>query len=470
MDPISTLMALMEGVDKAPSYVVPPERARKIRQKYHLIIRDERAWFGGYIYSYGGITGLFYGNELLSNLDASGELERPLMINGTKIPEGTPYTLVRPPYYGSKGIPSAPMMVDLYVTMRCNLKCLHCGYSCGPGVEEDPLSSEDWKEILDLLEKVGVFQVRIQGGEPLLRRDIADILEYAGKKAFSVWLFTNGTFINRDIIDVLGRYPIKLSVSLDGALPSTHDKFRGVSGTFSRVIKFLRMLKEAEVYFILNAVINRLNAQELEGIIDLAAEVGAAGVSFVSLNYVGRALSNEGIRLAPHDLREAARRIIRKGREISDRGMYVSVQYKSPYTDKELEEFHVSKFLSERDLPEPLSKYLGGRLVCPAGILRACVASNGDLYPCEVCLVDMDRCSRFRAGNLLEDDFYEIWYGNWSELRNGFVLSDLECFGCVHRENCGMKVCRLYPLVTRGNLKLAPPECGWYYLKGGTEE
>ncbi len=470
MDPISTLMALMEGVDKAPSYVIPPKKASKVKRKRHLIIRDEKAWFGGYIYSYGEVTGISYERDLLGNLDASGRLDEPLVIDGMEIPEGTPYILVRPPNLGNKGLPSAPMMVDLYVTMRCNLRCLHCGYSCGPGMAGDPLGLEDWKEILNILERVGVLQVRIQGGEPLLRRDIVGILEHAGKKAFSVWLFTNGTLINREIIEVLERYPIKLSISLDGALPSTHDEFRGVRGTFNRVMKSLRMLKEAGVYFILNAVINRLNFQELEDIVDLAADVGAAGVSFVSLNYVGRALHNERIRLTPHDLREAARRILERGKEVSDRGMYVSVQYKSPHTDQELEEFHASKFLSGRDLPEPFAGYLRGKLVCPAGILRACVAPNGDLYPCEVCLVDVDRCSRFRAGNLLEDDFYEIWYENWSELRNGFFPSDLECLGCAHRENCGMKVCRLYPLVTRGNLKLAPPECGWYYLEGGSGE
>ena len=92
---------------------------------------------------------------------------------------------------------SAPSSVDIFVTNRCNLKCIHC-YSNGGEGETHDLSLNDLEHIFEQLESVGVLEVRINGGEPLLHPQIAEIFLALQKRRFRKVLLTNGTNITEE--------------------------------------------------------------------------------------------------------------------------------------------------------------------------------------------------------------------------------------------------------------------------------
>ncbi|MCL7390319.1 MAG: radical SAM protein, partial [Thaumarchaeota archaeon] len=485
MDPVSALIGYLEGVDKAPVYAILPLKNPKdslnnadTNDTDFVILRDETAWCGKYLYVTGTSAGFLEREEgvlLEQEVHSKGKLEEKIPINGFVPQYCSSVHIIKPPPPPADAItsiPSAPFFVDLYITLRCNLGCIHCGYSCGPQSADRELSTEQWKNIMDILDRVGVFQIRIQGGEPLLRPDMADILRYAATKHFTTWLFTNGTLITEEIAKLLATSykKIKVSISLDGGTPSTHDFFRGQVGTFNRVMRSLELLRNYsdKIAVILNVVLHRYNCsvEEIEKIMQIALDRGASAVSFVTLNYVGRALEREDIRLNPEETRIITRKIIEIGKFYAEKGLGIQIQQKAPYIDPFLSDYLVSKYINFSSIPKNLIDLYSKRIVCAAGIVRACVDPKGDLYPCEVCLVDREKCSQFKAGNLINNDFYEIWYKSWKFLREGIKKEELlECSSCKYRENCRMNICRLYPLVSGFDILSAPPECHWYYLK-----
>ena len=138
-----------------------------------------------------------------------------------------------------------PILKDLFleVTLRCNARCEHCGSSCGDTIQKDEISAEDLKNTLkEIAEKYNANDIllNVTGGEPLVRKDLFDIMKYASSLGFRWGMTTNGMLINDEIINKMIETNMEtISISLDG-LKETHESFRRVPNSFDRIIEIGR--------------------------------------------------------------------------------------------------------------------------------------------------------------------------------------------------------------------------------------
>lgn len=159
----------------------------------------------------------------------------------------------------------------LETTSNCNLTCKHCRGMSGAHLDIDTA-----KKAIDVLSS---FKLLIlTGGEPLLHPDIFSILEYAKDRMDRVALATNGTLISKDTAGKL-KIASRVSVSLDGAKPETHDKIRG-KGTFYRTIDGIKKLKDENVKVQINTTIMSANISQIEDIILLCEDLKVDALHF----------------------------------------------------------------------------------------------------------------------------------------------------------------------------------------------
>jgi mycofactocin biosynthetic radical S-adenosylmethionine protein MftC len=178
-----------------------------------------------------------------------------------------------------------PLAVHLEIIAACNLTCRHCFAGDLPR-NDDPLRLVEIDTLLGTLARMGSFRLGLTGGEPLMRRDLFDIVDAAGARGLHPCLTTNGLLVTEEIARQFGRRELVwLNVSLDGATAATNDRIRG-AGTFARVLDRLRVLGR-HARFTLAFTITRDSAEEIEACARLAREVGAHAAVFRPLYPVG---------------------------------------------------------------------------------------------------------------------------------------------------------------------------------------
>jgi Fe-coproporphyrin III synthase len=174
------------------------------------------------------------------------------------------------------------------VTQRCNLKCVHCYSRSEDRSYANELSTEEGIQLLDDLAHFGSPVVLFSGGEPLIRPDILTLIRHATKSGMRAVLSTNGTLIDNRIAAKLKDIGLSyVGISLDG-LTRVHDAFRGVNGTFDKVIRAIQNCKEVGLKVGLRFTINKRNFQEIDGIFDLVEEQQIPRICFYHLVYSGR--------------------------------------------------------------------------------------------------------------------------------------------------------------------------------------
>lgn len=145
----------------------------------------------------------------------------------------------------------------IYATMSCNLSCVHCYVPSSPNIKiKNELSTEEIFKIIDFAHKKNVREIRLTGGEPLIRKDIIDIINYATSKGLFVSIETNGLLISEEFLQSL-KDPLKVSfgVSLDGP-KEIHEKIRG-KGTFDKTVNSIVLLKKYNInYTIITSVVD----------------------------------------------------------------------------------------------------------------------------------------------------------------------------------------------------------------------
>lgn len=172
--------------------------------------------------------------------------------------------------------------VQILLTERCNIQCLHCAVPSEDSPADDELGADEWQKLFESLVSSGVTSIVINGGEALLRPDAVEIL----RRAFAAgipWgtLITNGLLFNRRVADGLSvlqtQYPaFQIHVSLDGATAGTHEWMRG-EGTWHKTMKSIERLQAAggRVNGV-NSVIHAINLHEFDDLARLAKDLGAS--------------------------------------------------------------------------------------------------------------------------------------------------------------------------------------------------
>jgi 12,18-didecarboxysiroheme deacetylase len=189
------------------------------------------------------------------------------------------------------------------VTRQCNLKCLHCYAQASARPAPDELSHTQGLALLQDLQEFGTPVVLFSGGEPLMRPDLLQLIEWTVQAGLRAVISTNGTLITRDLARRLKDLGLSyVGLSLDGT-EATHDKFRGETGAFAAALAGVRHCQELGLKVGLRFTVSRLNFREVPAIFDLVADYDIPRICFYHLVYAGR-----GTRLVEEALSHAQTR------------------------------------------------------------------------------------------------------------------------------------------------------------------
>jgi 12,18-didecarboxysiroheme deacetylase len=174
------------------------------------------------------------------------------------------------------------------MTRRCNLKCVHCYAQAVSTKGKDEISTEQGRAIIDDLAAFGVPVILFSGGEPLVREDLPELAQHAVDKGMRAVISTNGTLISKEKARELKGIGLSyVGISLDGG-QETHDRFRGVPGTFRRTMEGVENCQQEGLKVGLRFTINKRNYEQVPIIFDILKEREIPRVCFYHLVYSGR--------------------------------------------------------------------------------------------------------------------------------------------------------------------------------------
>ena len=206
------------------------------------------------------------------------------------------------------------------MTRRCNLKCIHC-YSSSRNIRyKNELTMDEGKNLISDLAAFRSPVILFSGGEPLMREDLPELVEFAVDQGMRAVISTNGTLLTKKTVNILKKTGISyIGVSLDG-MEKTHDRFRGVEGAFEMTIKGIRTCLEEGIKVGVRLTMNRKNFSDIPAIFNLIEKENIPRACFYHLVYSGR-----GSKLIDEDLsHEESRRVIDiimdRTRDLFDRG------------------------------------------------------------------------------------------------------------------------------------------------------
>jgi radical SAM protein with 4Fe4S-binding SPASM domain len=179
-----------------------------------------------------------------------------------------------------------PLLVQLGLTYKCNLKCSHC-YALYKR-ENPELSSPEVKDLLRKLYDIGSCRIVYSHGENLIRKDFFDIAFFAYSLSYYQTLMTNGFYIyNRSIAKKIKDAGVKkVLVSIDSADPKKHDERRGCKGAYENALNAVEYLMQENIPTVgFSTTIDRWNYDQLDEIVALAKKLGVASLSFMQNRY-----------------------------------------------------------------------------------------------------------------------------------------------------------------------------------------
>jgi [mycofactocin precursor peptide]-tyrosine decarboxylase / 3-amino-5-[(4-hydroxyphenyl)methyl]-4,4-dimethylpyrrolidin-2-one synthase len=272
----------------------------------------------------------------------------------------------------------APVCLTWELTYACNLACVHCLSSSG---RRDPreLTSAECMAVIDELERMQVFYVNIGGGEPTVRRDFFELVEYAVAHRVGVKFSTNGSRITPAVAARIAATDyIDVQISIDGATAAVNDAVRG-EGSFAAALAAMGHLASAGTPFKLSVVLTRENAGQLDAFEGLADQHGAQ-LRLTRLRPAGRG-AQVWERLHPTATQQRAvyEWLLERGETVLTGDSF----------------FHLSAF----------GEALPGLGMCGAGRVVCLIDPVGDVYACPFAIHE-----EFLAGNVREPGgFARVW-------------------------------------------------------------
>ncbi|HON84476.1 MAG TPA: 12,18-didecarboxysiroheme deacetylase [Syntrophorhabdaceae bacterium] len=287
------------------------------------------------------------------------------------------------------------------MTKRCNLRCIHCyARAEDEGYHANELTTEEGKRLIDDLFSFGVPVILFSGGEPLLRKDLAELVEYAVKKGLRAVISTNGTLISEKMARIFSEKGLSyIGVSLDG-IGDVNDAFRGKKGAFNMAMEGIRNAKKAGIKVGLRFTINKRNYPEVPRIFDLIEKENIDRVCFYHLVYAGRgsSLIDEDL---PHDKqREVLDYIMDRTRECFNRGRKIEVLTVDNHADGPY--VYLRLLREDKKRAEEVYELLMMNEGNASGVGIACVDEEGNVHA--------DQFWRhYSFGNVKERPFSHIW-------------------------------------------------------------
>jgi AdoMet-dependent heme synthase len=340
-----------------------------------------------------------------------------------------------------------PFMVSYSITTKCNLKCKHCYSSSFEQASPDELSTEEALRLVDDLSRWGIGLLIIDGGEPLCREDLLDIVKYASSKGIRTTVGSNGTLIDEGMAKrMLDSGVMAVAISVDGADAATHDSFRGVDGAFEQTLIGIEACRNAALPFQLNMVVRKDNISQLDDMLRLALDLGANAAEVFDLVAAGRAKEECSQMVLSLEQRRSVMERLAEAQE--DYPLLIRVPG-CPMYPLILQEKNIKPKHFPAEMLHRIPYYDRG---CAAGMPMGyvMVLSNGEVNPCMLLQVNL--------GNIREQSIMSIWESSpaLAELRDRDRLKS-SCGVCDYKLTC--TGCRGRAYEETGDMMETDPGC-----------
>lgn len=317
-------------------------------------------------------------------------------------------------------IDPVPLECVWELTLRCNLRCIHCGSAAGCS-REDELSTEEALSLVEQLADEGCKVVGLSGGEPLLRPDWDALAKRCSERSMESRLLTNGWVFDREVAKrAVDAGVSSVSFSIDGDEP-THDFLRAAPGLYQRIMKGIEAAFDEKLPPVVITQCNKYNLCQLERIHAVLAATGISSWQIQITHAWGRAGVDMQIR--PEDAWYVHDFIVEK----KTRGAYPRV-----FAGDDIGYYTEHEYLI-RDANQLGKKGPGWWLGCYAGVLAVGIESNGNVKGC------LSMPPMFVEGNIRERSFHDIWHDRSAFAYNRHHSLDVlrgVCRDCEMNEFC----------------------------------
>ncbi len=282
-------------------------------------------------------------------------------------------------------------------------------------MKSEELSPEQYRVFLEKVKQdfdIDNILLCITGGEPLIRKDFFEIMTYANELGYKWGMTSNATLINEEVAEKLALAGMRtISVSIDG-LEETHDRLRGLQGAYSKAMKGIQALIDNGSFnhIQITTIVNRSNINELPALFDILKEMDIDSWRIGSVEPIGRALEHPEEMLSPVDYKYIFNYIREKRRQ----GFPV--------------EYGCNHYVGVEFEREIRTWYFR----CGAGTFVASIMVNGDIGAC----LDVERRPETIQGNILTDDFTDVWNNRFKIFRQDLSKVDRKCEACENAKYC----------------------------------
>lgn len=324
-----------------------------------------------------------------------------------------------------------PYTLVAELTYRCPLRCVYCSNPVDFHRSRDELSTAEWQRVFSEAAELGVMQLHLSGGEPVLRDDLAELISRARACDLYTNLITGGTLLDKD---KLRRYRDAgldhIQLSIQGATRENAETVAGVR-SHDEKLDVARLIGKVGFPLTLNVVLHRMNIVEVPELITLALELGANRLELANTQFYAWAAEN--------------RRALMPTREQYDHAEEIAREAIDKYRGKLEIAFVQNDYLSGE--PKP----------CMGGWGRSymCINPTGEVMPCHAAAV----IPGLRFDSVRDRALGEIWRD--SPAMNAFRGNDWmmePCRSCPRKE-IDFGGCRCQAFMLAGNAAEADPIC-----------
>lgn len=316
---------------------------------------------------------------------------------------------------------SAPLKISMNITKSCNLRCKQC-FSDSGIIRDKELTTEEVFKLFDDMHQNGTFFICIGGGEPFMRKDILEILDYGNKKQLAISVVSNGLLFTKELLLQLNDKNLDtLWVSFEG-LEINHDYLRG-KGTFNKTIDALELLQK---YYkgktAIRVSLNKNNIDECFELIKVAEKFSIDIIRFTPIIAFGRA-KNEDLTISQEQYISFLKNI--KNIQSTVKIIHPGIVYKD-------------RFWTNSD-----------NFGCHCGKEAVWIDELGNYSPC------IFLGPEFNSGNIKNDSFINLWKKSLYSMK---ITGNNTCKKCSNYSKC-RGGCRARVFYETGNLNGIDPLC-----------
>jgi len=301
-------------------------------------------------------------------------------------------------------------------TLNCNFYCKHCGSSAGRKVFTNELKTEEIKKVFQEIARdydPKKIMTAVTGGEPLLRKDLFEVMSYASSLGFPWGMVTNGYLVNKEIVQKLKASGLRtVVVSIDG-IGKVHDQFRNTPGAYKHAISAVESFAKAKFLDDLQITtsVNKTNINSLENMYQTFLPLGITSWRVMNIDPIGRAEGNADILLDKDELKRLLDFIKEKRKKASIKITYGCAGFLGLDYEGEVRDW---------------------MFYCNTGINTASILHNGDIFVCP----NVPRNQEWVQGNVTKDNFVKVWENKFELFRDKQRTACADCQKCTWWEEC----------------------------------